>query len=268
MERATLYRQLPYLKKTIWSGEILAKRYGGNDWGEAYLLSSLKEKSSRMSDHCFFSQCWRQHCDEEYPYLIKYIDVKTSLSIQVHPGGNSHQRGKNELWLIDKVRPGGKIYRGFRSGMDPEQWLDCDDKDFLSLMQSENVAAGDTVFIPGGMIHGAEGISFYEIQDPLDVTYRLFDYGRGRTLQREEGRQALKAAEHLPDSHLFSLHRQRFLGDFCMKADAHSFLLFIAGNGILKGMEEDPFSAGDCFFVAEGGNIVICGQGTLIYGTI
>ena len=49
MERATLYRQLPYLKKTIWSGEILAKRYGGNDWGEAYLLSSLKAKSSRMS---------------------------------------------------------------------------------------------------------------------------------------------------------------------------------------------------------------------------
>ena len=42
----------------------------------------------------------------------------------------------------------------------------------------------------------------------------------------------------------------------------------VAGNGILKGMEEDPFSAGDCFFVAEGGNIVICGQGTLIYGTI
>lgn len=268
MERATLYRQLPYLKKTIWNGEILAKRYGGKDWGEAYLLSSLKEKSSRMSGHRLFSEYWRQHCDEEYPYLIKYIDVGTSLSIQVHPGATSCQRGKSELWLIDKVRSGGKIYRGFRPGIDCEQWVYCDNKDFLSLLQPENVAAGDAIFIPGGTVHGAEGISFYEIQDPLDVTYRLFDYGRGRALQREEGRQALKAAEYLPASHPFSLHCQKFLGDFCMKADSLSFLLFTAGNGILKGREEDPFSAGDCFFVAEGGRIVICGQGTLIYGTI
>lgn len=269
MERAILYRQQPYLKKTIWGGELLAKRYGGKDWGEAYLLSSLEKKSSVIRQNMDFSSYWRQHSNEEYPYLVKYIDVKTCLSVQVHPGRTLCKKGKNELWFIDKVRPGGRIFRGLRSGVTSKQLTCSADKDFLSFLQSEKVAVGDVVFIPGGMIHGAEGISFYEIQDPLDITYRLFDYGRGRMLQREEGSKALK---HFPDGfssyHGFSLRRQVFTGDFCMELAPYSFLLFLDGDGMLDGEESHRFSAGDCFFADTGGSIVVYGQGTLVYGTI
>lgn len=175
-------RVMPLWKESVWAGDKL-----GEGIGEAYLFSALP-------DCCSFFFDGRRLEDilcGEMP-LIKYIDAEGSLSVQVHPCFDGEKRGKDELWIIDDVYEDCEVYIGFRRDVSlAEVRRSCENGSILSLMESVNVAKGDVIYIPGGTIHAARGISFFEVQHSLDVTYRLFDYGRERELQLDAGLTAL-----------------------------------------------------------------------------
>lgn len=255
-------RMTPFLKETIWAGEKL-----GGGIGEAYLFSALAERSS-------VSETGERLADivsEEVP-LIKYIDAAGALSVQVHPKGNN---GKDELWIIDDVYDDAAVYIGFCRAVSKDDVISAIKNGTLfSLMQRVAVSPGDVLWIPGGTIHAAKGISFFEIQHSRDITYRLYDYGRGREIQWAEGFGVLDLAPvHFKRSWLYALALPGFLkrtpfsfrplilhGVYCQRAENDLAVVVMKGHGCLNGK---PFQKRDCFFVRRGEFLSFFGESTL-----
>ena len=124
--------------------------------------------------------------------LVKYLFTTESLSVQVHPTdaqAPKGSRGKEECWLITDAEPGARIAIGFKAPIGPEAMraaaLDGSIEDLLAWYPTES---GDFFYIPAGTVHAiGPGLSLIEIQQNSDVTYRLYDYGRGRELHLDAG---------------------------------------------------------------------------------
>ncbi|MFA5820135.1 MAG: type I phosphomannose isomerase catalytic subunit, partial [Bacteroidales bacterium] len=121
----------------------------------------------------------------EFPLLIKFIEAREDLSIQVHPGNalakERHKAyGKTEMWYILESEKGSKIYTGFREGVTKEMYEEALTTGKLAdLLNVENVEAGDIFFTPAGRVHAiGAGIVLVEIQQTSDITYRIFDWNR------------------------------------------------------------------------------------------
>lgn len=118
-----------------------------------------------------------------FPLLIKLIDAREDLSVQVHPGdGNapSGKRGKTEAWLILATEPGASLITGVTGEIDPRRIGDQ--------VIREEVAPGDVFLVPAGTVHAiGGGVLLYEIQQASDVTYRLYDWGRPREMHLDAG---------------------------------------------------------------------------------
>jgi mannose-6-phosphate isomerase len=121
----------------------------------------------------------------EFPLLIKFIEAKEDLSIQVHPGNElakeRHQAyGKTEMWYILESNKGSKIYTGFREDVTREMYQEALINGKLAdLLNAESAEPGDTFFTPAGRVHAiGAGIVLVEIQQTSDLTYRIFDWNR------------------------------------------------------------------------------------------
>ena len=121
----------------------------------------------------------------EFPLLIKLLDVQEKLSLQVHPDDETafdrhNCYGKNEAWYILDAEPGAKIYMGFNRDMDPNEfYYRCKEGRVLDVLNVIEPKPGDFFFIEAGTVHSAEGgIVIAEVQQLSDVTYRLYDWGR------------------------------------------------------------------------------------------
>jgi mannose-6-phosphate isomerase len=129
---------------------------------------------------------------EEIPLLVKFLFTKQNLSVQVHPDDVYARRhhdslGKTEMWHVLAAEPGAKIAAGFRKMVTREQLAEAAvSGEIENLLEWHDAAAGDTFFIPAGTVHAiGAGLTICEIQQYSDVTYRLYDYGRGRELHLE-----------------------------------------------------------------------------------
>lgn len=121
----------------------------------------------------------------EFPLLIKYIDAKDKLSIQVHPDDELAKErhgafGKTEMWYIIHADEGSRLITGFNRPLKKEDYLRYFENGQLeSILNYEKVKAGDVFFIPAGRIHAiGGGIVLAEIQQTSDVTYRIYDFNR------------------------------------------------------------------------------------------
>ena len=121
----------------------------------------------------------------EFPILIKFIDAKQDLSIQLHPNDQlAKQRhnsfGKTEMWYIMDADPGAKLIVGFNKDVSKEEYVQSlEEGSLLDLMNYEEVEEGDTFFINTGKIHAiGAGVLLAEIQQTSDITYRVFDFDR------------------------------------------------------------------------------------------
>ena len=121
----------------------------------------------------------------EFPLLIKIIEAKTDLSIQVHPGNELAKKrhnayGKTEMWYILESERDAKIYSGFSEPVTKEIYLKSVERGELAgLMNADNAAPGDVFFTPSGRIHAiGAGNLLVEIQQTSDITYRIFDWNR------------------------------------------------------------------------------------------
>ncbi len=211
----------------------------------------------------------------DFPILIKFIDAKSDLSIQVHPSNeyalaNEGQYGKTEMWYILDCEPGAFLYYGFRREISTEEFARrIRDNTLLEVLNAVPVHKGDVFFIPAGTLHAiCRGIVLAEVQQNSNVTYRVYDYGRlgadgkPRALHIP---QALAVTEcRLPRTDFdFGPHLARcdsFTADlrdgaFEDTCDDASFtsLLVVDGAGSLRcGGETMPLQKGDSLFVTAG----------------
>ena len=131
---------------------------------------------------------------EELPLLIKFIYTQQALSFQVHPGDayaavHHKSRGKTEMWYIVSATPVARIALGFRESITKEGLRAASESgEIQELLNWISPKPGDAFFTPAGTVHAiGAGIKLWEIQENSDITYRLFDYGRGRELHLDHG---------------------------------------------------------------------------------
>lgn len=138
-------------------------------------------------------EVWFQ-LDKQFPLLVKFLFTEENLSVQVHPPDDyalQHHgsRGKTEMWHILDARPGAQIAVGFRQPLTRRQAEEAiRSGEIERLLNWFPVSAGETYYTPAGIVHAiGAGIRLCEIQQNSDITYRLYDYGRGRELHLEHG---------------------------------------------------------------------------------
>lgn len=127
-----------------------------------------------------------ENTGDEFPMLVKYIDAKQDLSIQVHPNDelaaarHNGSKGKTEMWYVVGATPDAHLLVGLKEQITPEVYAQkVADGTITDVLCRYNVKPGDVFFLPAGRIHAICGGCFIaEIQQTSDITYRLFDYNR------------------------------------------------------------------------------------------
>jgi len=194
------------LKEKVWGGEALVSRYnkkpnGSDHNGESWEISAVAENQSVVSNGFLAGNNIEELIEvymgditgdviyekfgSEFPLLIKFIEAKEDLSIQVHPGNamareRHNAYGKTEMWYILESEKGARLYTGFNEGVTKEMYQKAiEDGTLANLLNSESALPGDTFFTPAGRIHAiGAGIVLVEIQQTSDITYRVFDWNR------------------------------------------------------------------------------------------
>lgn len=139
----------------------------------------------------------------EFPLLVKFLDAKENLSVQVHPSAEyaaKHKDAflKSEAWYIVDADPGATIYKGIQRGTAPEAFrkaVESGDRAAVeALMIRVPVKAGDCHYLPSGTCHAlGAGVLVAEVQTPSDTTYRVYDWGRkGRELHLNQAMQCIQ----------------------------------------------------------------------------
>ena len=196
----------PACKQYLWGGEKLIREYGisspNTPLAEAWVLSAHSDGDSRISfsegELCSEGESFAEYlkCHPEavgsfgkafpfFPTLIKLIDAKKALSIQVHPDDSfalsrEGQYGKTEMWIVLEREEGAFLYFGFQKDYTEEEIRRAiEAENFPSLLCKVMVEPGDVFFIPAGTVHAiGAGILLAEVQQNSNLTYRVYDYGR------------------------------------------------------------------------------------------
>jgi len=230
------------------------------------LTAEFKEKvwgSTRLepwytSDGRHIGEVWFTNAQAP-PILVKLIFTEENLSVQVHPDDvfaarHEHSRGKTEMWHILRAAPGAKVALGFREEITPERLRAAAiSGEIMELLNWFEARPGDTFFIPAGTVHAiGAGLALCEVQQQSDVTYRLYDYGRGRELHLEKGLQVANRGVHpgyapptaLPDGgsllaecEYFRTELRTFPGTLEQRPNGKSpeILVFLRGEGLIAG---------------------------------
>jgi len=195
----------PILKERIWGGEKLIKTFKKEsdkiNIGESWEISDVEGSISVVSNGDLKGKSLRdlikefkgefvgkkvyQQFGEEFPILIKFIDAKTPLSIQVHPNNELAKErhnsfGKNEMWYIMDCDEDANIIVGFSKEVSQSDYVKAlENGSVLDILNSEKIKTGDTFYIPTGRVHAiGAGTVLAEIQQTSDITYRIYDYER------------------------------------------------------------------------------------------
>lgn len=196
----------PICKEKIWGGEklkVLLNKKSGKlpNCGESWEISGVQNEISVVSNgflkgnnleeliEIYMGDLIGEKNYEqfgiEFPLLIKYIDAKDKLSIQVHPNDELAEErhgtfGKTEMWYVIQADEGAKLITGFNRPLDRKGYLQYFENGQLEdILNYEAIKEGDVFFIPAGRIHAiGEGVLLAEIQQTSDVTYRIFDFNR------------------------------------------------------------------------------------------
>ena len=129
--------------------------------------------------------CWKSSSLDRFPVLIKFIDAKNALSIQIHPDDdyaleNEHEFGKNEMWYVVDCEPGAYLYCGLKQDSSKEEIRErIENNTITEILNKIEVHKGDCVMVKAGTIHAiGAGILICEIQQNSNCTYRMYDYDR------------------------------------------------------------------------------------------
>lgn len=215
---------MPILKSTIWGGGKIAEYKGvttdQNCIGESWELSGVKGNESVVVNGEYkgvtITELLSKYGSEllgkdnylrfgnEFPLLIKFIDAKDDLSIQVHPNDDlaakrHNSKGKTEMWYVIDADENAKLRSGFAKEVTSNVYVQSVEEDnVLDILKEYNVSRGDLFFLPAGRIHSiGAGCFIAEIQQTSDITYRIYDFnrcdanGNSRELHTEHAKDAI-----------------------------------------------------------------------------
>lgn len=195
----------PILKQTLWGGDKIIPFKHLNETlpnvGESWEVSAVEGSESVVANGAdkgyTLPEMVRKYKEElvgeanyarfgnKFPLLIKFIDAKSDLSIQVHPGDELAKKrhnsfGKNEMWYVIAADKGAKLISGFAEEITPKEYKDrVHNGTFAEVLQTCAIEPGDVFYVPAGRVHGIGAGAFVaEIQQTSDITYRIFDYNR------------------------------------------------------------------------------------------
>ena len=269
------------VKDYIWGGtklrELFGKESDNERLAESWELSCHPDGECIISggefDGIKLSEFVSAHPDavgssfrsgDSFPVLVKLIDAKNDLSVQVHPNDEyahkyENDNGKTEMWYIISADPGAELVYGFKENITKEEFRRAvEDNTLMEKVNRVPVKQGDVFFIEPGTLHAiGKGILIAEIQQSSNVTYRVYDYGRvgadgkPRQLHIEKALEVTNTApaDHrrtvygmeldgvvtqlLADCNYFIVNRHRIVKEAEFAADKSSFahILVIGGSG-------------------------------------
>ncbi len=311
-------RLLPAYKDYLWGGsklrEIYGKRCDYDIIAESWELSAHPDGQSivaggrhkGLSFGAYLSVVgrdvlgWKCSSMTDFPLLIKFIDAKENLSVQVHPDDdyaldNENQYGKNEMWYILDCQPGACLYVGFNREVSREEVRQrVEDHTILEVLNSMPTHPGDVFFIPAGTVHAIGGGNLIcEIQQSSNCTYRLYDYGRKDKYGKERplhlqkaldvldyGKYEVQEFENSVSQEGTILGRCKYFetkiyqveGRLSLTVDDSRFrsLLCIEGQGEIScGEYRETIKAGDSIFIrAFNGEVLLEGKMKVIQSNI
>lgn len=313
----------PAFKDYLWGGTKLKESYGKKTdldiVAESWELSTHPDGQSVVSSGKYEGKTLSEYVEilgkeclgtkgnafEFFPILIKFIDAKQPLSIQVHPNNEYALRvekeyGKTEMWYILDCEEGSTLYFGVNQEVTKEEFANrIQDGTLLEILKEVPVHKGDVFFIEAGTIHAiGAGIQICEIQQNSNTTYRVFDFGRvgkdgkPRELHIEKaidvsnltpiesdfkpcGTETVNGDEKtvmLATCDLFTTYETTLKGTTTLNVDGESFgsIVIIEGEGTIENDGETlSFVKGDSIFIAaNSGDVKVTGDCQWIYSRV
>ncbi len=302
-------------KDYLWGGNRLRDEYGkksdADKIAESWELSCHKDGESVISNGEFKGETLTsfietqgkkvlgKNCEkfDNFPILIKLIDAKDNLSVQVHPDNEYAMRvegeyGKTEMWYIVDCDPGAELLYGFKNNISKEEFESrIENNTLLEVTNSVPVHKGDVFFIEAGTLHAiGKGILIAEIQQNSNTTYRIYDYGRvgadgkPRQLHIEKAAEVTELSppkypttamgdveqkdgytiQLLSSCEYFNVNKISVSEKCFLEADGDSFnsILVLDGNGDIDGVEIKKGES--CFIPAGYGKYTFNGKAELI----
>lgn len=274
----------PACKDYPWGGRRLIEDFGVDSdkkiLAEAWVLSCHPDGSSTLENGETLADYINRHgkkilgtnCERfnDFPILIKFIDAKENLSVQVHPPDDyalTHegQLGKCEMWYILDADKNSVLYCGFKKKISRDEFTArIKDNSLVEVLNAVPARRGEVIFIPAGTIHAiGKGVLLAEIQQNSNVSYRIYDYGRNRPLHIAK---ALDVTNLNPvtlssktSCDYFVVDKLKLDGKILSEAqglvDDKTFLnvLILGGEGKISCGDEDfSYRKGDSFFLTAG----------------
>ena len=311
----------PVFKEIVWGGNRLKTDYGFksdlNNIAEAWMLCAREDGDNIIANGPFKGQSFTEFVKankavlgtkgasyEEFPLLIKFIDAKADLSVQVHPDDeyarvHENSYGKTEAWYILDCDEGAELIYGFNKELTAEEFKNSiADNTFLNFVNKVKVKKGDVFFISAGTLHAiGSGILLAEVQQNCNTTYRVYDYnrmvnGKPRELHVEK---AIDVTDTVPPTRngdpdsapvvmgdataqalcrceFFKMDTLQINGSHTIAVNEESFvsLLVLNGEATLSANSESlSLAAGDSIFLsADCGNVEIQGNIKLLISTL
>lgn len=296
---------IPACRSCIWGGTLLKSRFGkGEDLdvvAESWELSTHPDGLTLLPDGESLRDRLKREpaaggvgvtAEGDLPILVKLIDAREPLSVQVHPdddyAARVGQRGKTELWHVLAAEPGAWLYLGVKETVSRQE-LACriEDGTVEQLLKKVPVKAGESYYIPAGTLHAiGPGCLIYEVQQSSNLTYRVYDYGRPgadgapRPLHIKDALavSTLTPVNTAPPGRgeesgvlvrcpCFTLRRLTVVtrAELSAPADRFCHLLCVSGSlAVDAGAGRIEISAGGSVFLCAGEHAVLEGTGTLL----
>ncbi len=307
----------PVFKEIVWGGNRLKTDYGFksdlDNIAEAWMLCAREDGDNIIANGEFAGKSFTEYVKEnktvlgtrgakyeEFPLLIKFIDAKADLSVQVHPDDeyarvHENSYGKTEAWYILDCDEGAELIYGFNKELSSDEFRkSIEDNTFLDYVNKVKVKKGDVFFINAGTLHAiGSGILLAEVQQNCNTTYRVYDYnrmvnGKPRELHVEK---AIDVTDTVPPTRngdpdsapvvngdateqalcqceFFKMDTIAVDGSHSFDVNEESFvsILVLEGNAIING---EKAVAGDSFFIeANSGKVEINGNIKILVSTL
>ena len=313
MSKLSPVKLSPAFKDYLWGGTKLKEKYNKKSdleiVAESWEMSCHKDGQSTVISGDYKGKTLTEYVEkigkellgekaqkfDYFPLLIKFIDAKDNLSIQVHPADDYALRvegeyGKTEMWYVLEAEEGAYLYYGFNRDITKEEFSQrIKNNTILEVLNKVNVKSGDVFFIDAGTVHAiGAGLMICEIQQNSNTTYRVYDYdrrdkdGNARPLHIEKAIEVSKLTKApeitksdddiLASCEYFTVKKAMVNGEKTLKIDESSFvsLIIVSGAGKIRlGDDELLVEKGDSIFVpAQDGEIVICGELEVIVSSL
>jgi mannose-6-phosphate isomerase len=292
----------PQLKDKVWGGHWLIDNLGRagdstSKLGESWEAFSGSRITNGVWQNSTLGQLYAEYGVQlagpvaahypQFPLLVKFIDARENLSVQVHPDDalaqqlENYRFGKSEMWYIMAAEPGAHILYSLNDKASSREELGSalQAGTIVDYVNSVPVQAGDVVYLPSRTVHAlCAGIVVYELQQESDITYRLYDWGRqGREIHLDKGLQALSlenrnfhvthpqptkhatyAQVTLKESPYFTCELLEVTSEFKLAQPRSNFQLLsvIGGAGSLSSPDHsfasETLSLGDTVFIPAG----------------